>query len=107
MKIDQLKANSKAFDIDLKIMSFVKNIYGKEMWKAFDDSGQIMLVVPTHNAIKEGAKIRMHNCYVKTFNQKLEIYTKENSKISYHNVRQQDFKFDQYAYKKHNRNNKQ
>jgi hypothetical protein len=34
-----LKTNSKAFDIDLKIMSFVKNIYGKEMWKAFDDSG--------------------------------------------------------------------
>jgi len=46
-----------------------------------------MLVVPTHNAVKEGAKIRMHNCYVKTFNQKLEIYTKENSKISYQNVR--------------------
>jgi hypothetical protein len=46
-----------------------------------------MLVVPTHDAIKEGAKIRMHNCYIKIFNQKLEIYTKENSKISYQNVK--------------------
>ena len=47
-----------------------------------DETGEVNLVIPSHDKLKEGTKIHLENCYVRSFNRLIEIHTKFNTKIS-------------------------
>ena len=40
------------------------------------------MVIPSHEKLKEGVKIHLDNCYVKSFNRLIEVHTKFATKIS-------------------------